>query len=216
MLGGVLFLTGMLIMVYNLIQTVRSPSTNKLEALPAGIVYFTVAVTGLSMSAGLAVLIVGIPFFLLFIGFTRILALAEGRMVEGLLGVRMPRRPRSPPNEATLMGRITAMLGDPRTWTTLLYMLIMLPLGICYFTGVVVALAISLLFIGLPVAVVVGVPSLILSVPFIDDQSISLLQALPLAIVGVLMLTIFMHIVRAVGELHGQIAKRLLVSREAE
>jgi cytochrome c oxidase cbb3-type subunit 1 len=37
MLGGVLFLSGMLIMVYNLIQTVRSPSTSKHEAMPAGV-----------------------------------------------------------------------------------------------------------------------------------------------------------------------------------
>ena len=41
-----------------------------LLALGTGIVYFTVAVTGLSLSAGLAILIIGIPFFLLFVGFT--------------------------------------------------------------------------------------------------------------------------------------------------
>ncbi|MGH8309849.1 MAG: DUF1700 domain-containing protein, partial [Steroidobacteraceae bacterium] len=39
-----------------------------LLALATGIVYFTFAVTGLAMSAGLAVMIIGIPFFLAFIG----------------------------------------------------------------------------------------------------------------------------------------------------
>jgi hypothetical protein len=53
-----------------------------LLALVTGVFYFTVTVTGLSLSAGLAVLIIGIPVFLLFIGFTRVLALAEGRLVE--------------------------------------------------------------------------------------------------------------------------------------
>ena len=67
-----------------------------LLALVTGIFYFTMTVTGLSMSAGLLVLIIGIPFFLLFVGFTRVLALAEGRLVEGLLGQRMPRRPLYP------------------------------------------------------------------------------------------------------------------------
>jgi uncharacterized membrane protein len=45
-----------------------------LLALVTGIFYFTMTVTGLSVSAGLIVLIVGILFFLLFVGFTRVLA----------------------------------------------------------------------------------------------------------------------------------------------
>ena len=62
-------------------------------ALATGILYFTFAITGSMMSIGLAILIIGIPFFLLFIGTARLLALAEGRIVESLLGTRMPRRP---------------------------------------------------------------------------------------------------------------------------
>src|SRR5215831_17065164 len=42
-----------------------------LLTLATGIVYFTVVVTGLSLSAGLAVLVIGIPFFLAFIGLAR-------------------------------------------------------------------------------------------------------------------------------------------------
>ena len=66
-----------------------------LLALATGILYFMFAVTGSSMSIGLAVLIIGVPFFLLFIGTARVLALAEGRIVESMLGTRMPRRPRA-------------------------------------------------------------------------------------------------------------------------
>ena len=64
-----------------------------LLALATGIFYFTWVVTGLSLSLGLAILIIGIPFVILFIGATRILALVEGRIVEVMLGERMPRRP---------------------------------------------------------------------------------------------------------------------------
>ena len=67
-----------------------------LFALFAGIFYFVFAVTGISMSVGFAILIIGIPFFLLFIGATRGLALVEGRIVEAMLGTRMPRRPLFP------------------------------------------------------------------------------------------------------------------------
>ncbi len=58
-----------------------------------GIFYFTWAVTGVSLSLGLFVLIIGIPFAILFLLSVQGLALLEGRLVEALLGIRMPRRP---------------------------------------------------------------------------------------------------------------------------
>ena len=45
-------------------------------SLVTGCVYFTIAVTGLSLSLGLAILIIGLPFFLGFIGITRVISLA--------------------------------------------------------------------------------------------------------------------------------------------
>ena len=70
-----------------------------LLALPIGILYFTWAVTGVSLSAGLAILIIGVPFFVLFMGSVYALSLMEGRLVEVLLGQRMPRRPQAPSRE---------------------------------------------------------------------------------------------------------------------
>jgi hypothetical protein len=64
-----------------------------LLSLVTGIFYFTWAVTGLSLTLGLAVLIIGIPFAILFFASVRGLALLEGRLVEVMLGERMPRRP---------------------------------------------------------------------------------------------------------------------------
>ncbi len=51
-----------------------------LFSLATGIIYFTFAVTGLSLSFGLAILIIGVPFFLTFIGMTRVISLGEGRL----------------------------------------------------------------------------------------------------------------------------------------
>ena len=62
-------------------------------SLATGIFYFTWVVTGTSLSAGFAVLIIGIPFVILFLGSVRMLSLLEGRIVEVMLGERMPRRP---------------------------------------------------------------------------------------------------------------------------
>ena len=49
-----------------------------LLTLATGVVYFTFVVTGLSLSAGFAILIIGVPFFLAFIGIARVLALGGG------------------------------------------------------------------------------------------------------------------------------------------
>lgn len=187
-----------------------------LLSLVTGICYFTVAVTGLAVSAGLAFVIVGIPFFLLFIGLTRVLSLVEGRVVEGLLGVRMPRRPLRSTRGIGLGARIKEMLLDRRTWTTLLYMLLMLPLGVAYFTVAVVGLAIAGAGVAAPVVALLHGVGMTGAGIRLDGEMLAWPLTLPIALVGVLLLTGLMHGVRAVGELHGGLARALLLSRDGE
>ncbi|MBP6299711.1 MAG: sensor domain-containing protein, partial [Arenimonas sp.] len=122
-----------------------------LLSVATGIFYFTWAVTGLSMSAGLLVLIIGIPFFILFMASVYAISLVEGRLVETLLGVRMPRRPLYQDTTSSWMDRIKALLTDSRTWLSLMYMVLMLPLGIIYFTISLTLLILSAGFIAAPV-----------------------------------------------------------------
>jgi uncharacterized membrane protein len=186
-----------------------------LLALVTGIAYFTFAVTGLSLSLGLAILIIGVPFFLLFIGATRVVALAEGRIVESLLGTRMPRRPAYPDRETPLLQRIVEMLKDPRTWGTLLYLVAMLPLGVFYFTFVVVGLVLSLATMVAPVFVLLyhfGIVQIegTVNVEYPHPALMPLIS-----ILGVLLLTMTLHLARGIGYLHGQLAKTLLVATSA-
>ncbi len=186
-----------------------------LLALVTGIFYFTATITGLSLSAGLMLMIIGIPVFLLFVGFTRVLALAEGRLVEGLLGQRMPRRPVYPSKATPIFERIKDMLTDRRTWTTMFYFLLMLPLGILYFTIAITGIAVG---IGLIVGSIAG---LLLDAGFgsggiTNDDGIYFGPSPALAplifIAGVLLLTGVMHLVRGIGRVHGTLAKHLLVA----
>lgn len=190
-------------------------------ALATGIFYFTWAVTGLSLSAGLAVLIIGIPFMVLFLGSVRGLSLLEGRIVETMLGVRMPRRPPYPSQQGLpLMKRIGAMFTDGRTWGTLFYMLLMLPLGIVYFTVTVTLLSVSLSFVAAPILrwvsdqlhwqinTCTGAPAGICAgVDWLNSWS----GSVTLCILGVALLFATLHLVRGMGRLHGQLAKQLLV-----
>ena len=84
-------------------------------SLVTGCVYFTFAVTGLSLSLGPAILIIGLPVFLGFIGMTRVMSLGEGRLLEAVSGERMPRRPVHPGAPDGLVARILEMLKDVRT-----------------------------------------------------------------------------------------------------
>lgn len=181
-------------------------------ALITGIFYFTWTVTGLSMSIGFMVLIIGIPFFLLYLGSIRLLSLVEGRIVEALLGVRMPRRPVHPSGSdpRPIMQRIGDVLTDPRTWSTILYMLLKLPLGIIYFTLVVAFVSLSLSLIISPIELFL--PHY-LWISWGDDQQYTLPWIFtPLfTVIGVFLLTGFMHMARGIGYLHGHLAKNLLV-----
>ncbi len=187
-----------------------------LLSLVTGIFYFTMTVTGLSMSAGLFALIIGIPFFLLFVGFTRVLALAEGRLVEGLLGQRMPRRPVYPTQGMPIFERIKAMLMDRRTWTTMFYFLLMLPLGIFYFVIAVVGISVSLGLVGGSIAGLLLETGIGSGGINLDNEiyfAPSPLLAPLVLIFGVLLLTAVMHLVRGIGRGHGTLAKHLLVAR---
>jgi uncharacterized membrane protein len=188
-----------------------------LLTLATGIVYFTLVVTGLSLSLGFAILVIGIPFFLAFIGMTRVIALGEGRLLEAMTGERMPRRPLHPGPQAPWLTRIGEMLKDVRTWTTLLYMLVMLPLGIIYFTLAVTGLAISLSLALSPV-VVVGKdlgwfpPGFSAGIQFGDvDFPQSIVGALIAMAIGVLLVTAVMHAARWIARGHARLAKALLV-----
>jgi uncharacterized membrane protein len=191
-----------------------------LLCMATGIIYFVFAIVGLSLSAGLAVLIIGVPFFLLFVAVGRVVSLAEGRLIEATTGVRMPRRPVYQGTALTFWARIGEMLKDRRTWTTIAYFILMLPIGILYFVIAVVGLSVSLAFIASPIVAVLaqtglfglgGVEVFSHAQPeWIFDSGF----AIPvLGLAGVLLLTSFMHLARGIGRLHALFAKSMLVAR---
>jgi len=192
-----------------------------LLTLATGIMYFVLVVVGLSLSAGLAILIIGIPFFLAFIGITRVISLGEGRLIEAITGERMPRRPVHPGPPGGWWARIGAMLSDARTWTTLLYFVLMLPLGICYFVIATIGLSIGVNLTLAPFAVMGSALGLIgndpAGVPFaighhwIRLTGHSWVGSLFMFVIGVFVLTLLMHVARGIGRGHARLAKALLV-----
>lgn len=178
-------------------------------SLVTGVFYFTWVVAGLSMAAGLALLVIGIPFTILFFASVRGLSLVEGRLVEVMLGERMPRRPLYSDREKPVLERIKTVFLDPRTWSTLVYMVLMLPLGIIYFTFIVVALSLSLGIAAMPVLEMFGSENQF----YWFGAPIHLpLWSLPVTFaIGVLMLVLTLHAARGLGLLQATLAKHQLV-----
>ena len=186
-----------------------------LLALPTGILYFTWTMIGISMSLAFAILIIGVPFALIFLASIRMLSHVEGRIVEALLGVRMPRRlPAAPSADEGILTKIKEALLDIRTWSSLFYMLLRLPLGIAYFVIAIVGLAFSLSMIGTSFyGLITGDAShiQISDAPYLAHMLHTAPGLIVLAMLGVLLFFVVLHIARAVGWVHGKIAEALLV-----
>lgn len=186
-----------------------------------GIFYFTWAVSGLALSTGLSVLIIGLPFIVLFFGSVRVLSLVEGRIVEAMLGMRMPRRPVYPTHGMTMMQRIGRMFTDVHTWTTLCYMWLMLPLGIVYFTMAVTLLSLSAALIAAPLAMLFRNDWF--SGLYVDHQVLvdwgygahvpGWGDVIGMSVIGIVLLFATLHLARGIGKVHGLIAKHMLVPR---
>ena len=180
-----------------------------LFTLATGIIYFTWTITGISLSLGLLILIIGVPIAGLFILSTRGLALLEGRMVEALLGIRMPHRPLFSPKDKGIWAKFKALLTDKYTWFSMVYMLLQLPLGITYFTVFITLIAASL---GLIVTPILG---LILNQPmFVINNTQYFLNSwlVPFSIIfGALLFFLTLHLAKVIGGLHGKLAKTMLV-----
>lgn len=189
-----------------------------LVALPVGILYFTWVVAGLSLSAGLAILIIGVPFTLLFIASVRFIALMEGRIVEMLLGKRMPRRLPSDETVKGLWPRIRMILRDRRTWSTMLYMVLQLPLGIFYFFVALIGIASSLLLITRPFIDILGgdagdafLKKVVIITPSIDQFGQTPLGMGVMIIAGFVLFFLVLHLMRGLAILHARYAEATLV-----
>jgi uncharacterized membrane protein len=181
-----------------------------LIAFVTGVFYFSWAVAGLATAISFALFIFGLPFALLFFLSVRGLALLEGRIVEALLGVRMPRRPLFSQQNLKWLERIKELALDKHTWFSILYMFVQFVLGTVYFVLFVTVLSFSLSFIAIPVFQEMW------GVGAIMNNGIRYsfpTWSYPLFVSGgVLLWTLFMNLARGIGQLHGRMAKSMLVT----
>jgi signal transduction histidine kinase len=179
-----------------------------LLALPLGIAEFTFLVSAISIGAGLAVTLIGIPILIATVYAWGWVARLERRLIGALTGRAIADPYRPVPPESSRWSRLQARLTDPATWKDLVFLLLQLPLGLVAFTVTTAvlsagasALTAPLWFWAAPDGVVTG--------PVAVD---TLPEALVLGVVGAIVLRLGIPALGALGRLYGAYAEVLLGS----
>lgn len=178
-------------------------------AFLTGMVYFIWAVAGISLSVTLSIFIFGLPFAAFFLITVRGIGLIEGRVVEALLGVRMPRRAVFTQKDMDWKQILKENLLSKSNWMTILYMLLQLVFGVVYFTLFLTLITLGLSFMAAPV-VQLGFDT---SVLYFNGGPVFFEQAVMpwVVILGLLLVTSSLHLAKLFGGLHGKYAKLMLV-----
>ena len=181
-----------------------------LLAFFTGIIFGGWALLGGIVSAASLLFIIGLPLFGLFLLSIRGIALLEGRIVEALLGVRMPRRPLFLKKGLSWSDRYIALVKDKYSWRALLYAVLLFPLGLIY-TGLF-----SLLFVFSLAFITSPVMELVFRIPLdlFGDNVFTPVWVLPfVCFAGLLLMPLTLHLAKLAGKVHGRFAKAMLVRK---
>ena len=189
-----------------------------LLAFPLGTTYFVVLVTGFSVGFGTLVIWVGVPILLLTLGTAWAMAAFERALTSLMLGEDIgPMSPAAPaPAEPGLRGRwhqLRTHLGNPVTWTSMVYLFAKFPVGVFTFTVTVTLLALSFGLILAPLFYQISDP---LVISWWDGSVITFWPVDTLGgawlgtLAGVAVLFVSLHLINGMARWSGQLAKATL------
>ncbi len=161
-------------------------------------------------SASMLVFIIGLPLFGGYLLSLRGIALLEGRIIEALLGVRMPQRPQFFQKGSGWWDKFRALVRDPYSWKALVYFALLFPLGFIYSALFSLLFTLSLSFVLSPVLELV----FRLPLDLVGDNVFTPLWLLPFVCLGgFFLLPLTFHLAKLFGRFHGRFAKSMLVRK---
>ena len=168
---------------------------------------------GFGISLISLILVIGIPITGLFLLSIRGISLIEGRIIEALLGMRMPRKRVFIRRSLGPMDKFKSLIKDPYTWKSLIYLVLMFPLGWIYFGLSGFAFTFALSFIFAPVLELV----FHLPLDLYGTDVFTPVGMLPVIVLaGILMIFLILHLAKFIGRKHGQYAKYMLVRKQPD
>jgi len=111
-------------------------------ALPLGLLYFVLLTVGFSLGLGTSVILIGILILLLTLALAWVLAALERQLAIWLLRVNigpLGRQAQAP----GFLNWLQSYLGNPVTWSSLLFLFLKLPIGVITFSVTVTLLSLS-------------------------------------------------------------------------
>jgi putative sensor protein len=128
-----------------------------LLSFPLGLIFFLVTVIGFALGVSTLILWIGLPMLFATLVLVRGMAMVERRMAANLLHISFPYQlhKHDMPQQGFLK-RFGHVLRDPLTWTSTIYMIVKLPLGIISFTLALVLPIVSLALTLLPLVYLVN------------------------------------------------------------
>jgi Putative sensor len=124
--------------------------THHLLGLPLGVAYFVWIVTGLSLGAGLAITLLGIPILTFVLSNIRPLLMGERALANALLGTNLAPVAVAPRGDGWL-GRLKAYWTDGTTWRGIVYLLVRFPVGMLTFSVAVAAYSTAMWGLAAPI-----------------------------------------------------------------
>ncbi len=182
-----------------------------LFSLVTGILFGLWALLGMSLSLISLVFIIGLPLTGLFLLSLRGIALIEGRIVDALLSIRMPRKPIFVQKDLNLTKKLKALITESQTWKIYIYLITRLILSIVFSIGLLTLFAFSIKLMSYPVLAPVLKRPLITLGEQSYHTSIWLYPVVSL--VGFVFFSLSLHLTKLVGKISGRYAKAMLVRR---
>lgn len=173
--------------------------------------FFMWVLLGGTFSLFSLVLIIGIPVTGFFLLSLRGIAIMEGRLVEALLGVRMPRKPIFIRKGLNWRQKYKVLATESFTWKVFSYLILHFPLVWIHFMAVFVLLGFSIKSAVYPVWFWgLGRPLITFSQPFYPPA-----WSYPLVVLaGIAMFFVTLHLSVLMGKIHGRFAKLMLVRKQ--
>ena len=187
------------------LATMGKDFTYLVLGLPLGIATFTLAVTGFSLGAGLAITLLGIPVLVATLLACRWIARLERARARLVLDAPIPSRERT--LEGGALERARALASDRGAWGGAAWSLLLLPVGIAGFTVAITLWSTALGFLTSP-AWYWAMPDDDETIPLLDSTSLgySVLRVL----IGLALLPTTAVACRALAAGTGRLARSLL------
>lgn len=170
-------------------------------ALPLGVVYVVVLVTGFALGLGLSVVVVGLFVLCGVLAWSHRAQVFERRLADGLLDTAITASPRPRVTGRLAQGR--ADLADRSTWRGLAFLLLKLPVGVLSFALVASGLALTVGLLTMPLYYDV-VPFDVRVVWWTIDTPFEALACVPL---GALAAVLSLHLTTLAASASGRLAR---------